>query len=397
MPSPTSRTPSVSAYVLAHALVATGHAALVTLIAVVVSGCQAAHAAPSAPSTAPGAATNVEAAVPVELASIEHRPIDRPLRTTGQVRPGAELDLAFEAPGKVVSVLVEEGALVKKGQVLARLDGTLAHAATRQAEEASAKADRDLVRARTLEGSGALPSTLRLDAETGAEVARASLAAAHRAQGHALLVAPDDGRIEARNLELGGVVGAGQPVLRLAVRGLGPVVRVAVSDRDVLGLALGGGATITLDVAGATALPATVTKIASAATPGSGTFAVEVRAAALPAGTPTGLSAKVEIARLERPASLVPVGALVDGDGDRAAVYVAIDGRAKRVPVGVAFLSGDRAALREPLDGFASVVERGAPLLVDARAVRVVLREPLAPSASNASNASSASSTGARP
>lgn len=385
MPSPPPSPPPLA---LVHALVATTLTALVTAIAVATSGCQAAHASPPAPSASLGAATDGEAAVPVELATIEHRAIDRPLRTTGQVRPGAELDLAFEAPGKVVSVLVEEGALVKKGQVLARLDGTLAHAATRQAEEAGAKADRDLLRARTLEGSGALPSTLRLDAETGAEVSRASLAAARRAEGHAVLVAPDDGRIDVRNLELGGVVGAGQPVLRLAVRGLGPVVRVAVSDRDVLGLALGGAATVTLDAAGATPLPATVTKIASAATPGSGTFAVEVRAAALPAGTPTGLSAKVEIARLERPASLVPVTSLVDGDGDRAAVYVAVDGKAKRVPVGVAFLSGDRAALREPLDGFSSVVARGAPLLVDARAVRILPRAP---------SASSASSAGAQP
>jgi multidrug resistance efflux pump len=56
------------------------------------------------------------------------------------------IDLAFEQPGRVVEVLVEEGQKVKAGQVLMRLDDRLARARVARAEAAlaSAEARRDL-------------------------------------------------------------------------------------------------------------------------------------------------------------------------------------------------------------------------------------------------------------
>jgi multidrug efflux system membrane fusion protein len=363
-------------------VVTTRPAALVLASALAIVACkgkahEAHEEAPTADPSGHGASNSLgrsAATVAVRLAPIVRGPIDRPIRAGGLVRAETELELGFEAPGKVSAVLVDEGAIVERGQVLARLDDTLVAAARSQAAETAAKAERDLARARRLEESGALPEVTRLDAQTGAGVARASLSAAWRAEAQSVLIAPARGRIDRRAVEVGQVVGAGQPILRLstAARGAPLVVRVDLADRDVLGLALGGAATVALDARPGDRLAGTIRKIAPAATSGSGTFAVEIQAPALAVRTPSGLSAKVEIARVERPGSDVPAAAIVEGDGARAAVYRIEGGVARRLPVTVAFLHEDRAALLEPLAGIDAVVVAGAPQLVDGAAVRVI-------------------------
>ena len=68
---------------------------------------------------------------------------------SGEVRPRIESRLGFRVPGKIVARLVDVGATVKKGQVLARLDPTdLALAQqSAQAQLSAAKTDRDLAAA----------------------------------------------------------------------------------------------------------------------------------------------------------------------------------------------------------------------------------------------------------
>lgn len=65
---------------------------------------------------------------------------------SGDVRPRVESRLGFRVPGKIIARLVDVGATVRKGQVLARLDPTdLALAQqSAQAQLQAAKTDRDL-------------------------------------------------------------------------------------------------------------------------------------------------------------------------------------------------------------------------------------------------------------
>jgi len=132
----------------------------------VVAGCRGASASP--------APVRPEPLVPVSLAAVQHGPVARPIRGAGIVRQKRELDLSFKVGGVVAAVLVEEGAHVKKGQVLARLDPTEVDAADRQAREAVQKAERDLDRVRRLHASGALATAERDNAETGLALARAA-------------------------------------------------------------------------------------------------------------------------------------------------------------------------------------------------------------------------------
>jgi RND family efflux transporter MFP subunit len=332
--------------------------------------CRAATPDASASERAPGAPPAAPA-VAVRLADVARGPVARPVRGTGVVRLKSEADLSFKVGGVVAAVLVDEGATVKKGQLLARLDPTEVQASLRQAKDTQAKADRDLDRVRRLHASGALPVVDLQNAETGASLARASVdAAAFNAQRSAI-VAPDDGRVDRRMIEPGEVAAPGRPAFHVSGRSKGAVVRLGLTDRDVLRVRDGDVARVVLDARPDLDLPAKITQIATVASPGSGTFDVEVRLDTLPEGLLSGLTAKVEIRHDETVSAVVPIGALVDGRGDRASVFVVDGDHAKKVPVRVAFLLDDRAALTTGLESVARVIEAGAAQLDEGSRIRV--------------------------
>jgi multidrug efflux pump subunit AcrA (membrane-fusion protein) len=154
--------------------------------------------------------------------------------------------------------------------------------------------------------------------------------------------------------------------------GRGFVARVALPDRDVIGLALGTRATVTLDAAPGRPLEGRVTEIARTAERGTGTYQVEV--ALEPPRELTllsGLPAKVEIARTVRAEGSVPLAAVVDGDGETGSVFVVAQGFAARMPVRIALVEGDRAVLAAGIAGIRQVVTDGAPRLTDGARVEV--------------------------
>jgi membrane fusion protein, multidrug efflux system len=314
-----------------------------------------------------------EGRIAVRLAEALPGPVTRPIHGTGVVRLKSEADLSFKVGGVIAAVLVEEGAVVKKGQILARLDPTEVDAALRQAKDSQTKARRDLDRVRRLQTSGALPPAALEDAETGASLAGAQLSAAAFNAQRSVIVAPDDGRIDRRLAEAGEVAAPGRPLFHFSGRSRGAIVRLGLTDRDVLRVREGDPARVVLDAKPEAPLDAVLSQIATVASPGSGTFEVEVRLSQPDASLLSGLTAKVAIAHEEPAALVVPVSALVDGKGHDAAVFVVEDDRARRVPVKVAFLEGDRAALSAAaILPRARVVDAGANQLAEGTPVRVV-------------------------
>lgn len=308
--------------------------------------------------------------VAVRLAEVLHGPVSRPIRGTGLLRRKSEVDLSFKVGGVIASVFVEEGARVRRGQVLARLDPTEVEAALRQSKEATAKAERDLERTKKLHATGAVAPIELQNAETALALAEAGKDAAAFNASRSTIVAPDDGRIDKRFVEAGEVIAPGRPVFHLSGQAKGAVVRIGVSDRDVLRVRDGDVARVVLDARPELPIDGRVSQVATVATPGAGTFEVEVKLQSAEA-LPSGLTAKVEIAHAEEVGAVVPAGAVVFGARDSASVFVVPDGApARRIPVKVAFVDGDRIALATSLDG--KVVDSGASRLEDGTRVRVV-------------------------
>ena len=348
------------------------------VLAAAIAGCHAASPDPAAAEKK--AAVGGGAAIAVKLAAVTAGPVDRPIHGTGVVRSKSEADLSFKVGGVVTSVLVEEGARVKRGQVLARLDPTEVDAALRQAKEGAAKAERDRDRVRRLHASGALPVAELENAETAVSLSRAAVDAATFNVRRSVIVAPDDGRVDRRMLEPGEIVAPGRPAFHVSGSSRGAIVKIGLVDRDVLRVREGDEARVILDAKPDDPMTGRVAQIATVATSGVGTFDVEVLLDASAAGSasgvnglPSGLTAKVEIRHAEQVAGIVPIGALVEGDGADAAVFVAEQGHAKRVPVKLAFLLDGRAALAAaPFAPGSTVIEAGAAQLEDGSLVRVL-------------------------
>ncbi len=330
------------------------------------SGCAPdANAASRAAAAAP--------AVPVRLAPVEPGPIAHPIRAAGVVATKDGWDLSFKVGGLLARVEVRDGERVARGQVLARLDATELSAGVRQAREGLEKARRDAARMASLVASDTAPRAAAEDTRTTQAIAEAALAAAEFNLRHATLVAPDSGWVDHRLAEPGEVIAPGRAVLRVSGVGRGFVVRTSVPERDVLELRPGTPATVALDADPARPLAGRVTEIGRTAARGTGTYQVEValedpRARSLP----SGLTAKVEIARTVAAEGAVPLAAVVDGDGETGAVFVVAQGVARRVPVRIALLEGDRAILAGGVAGIDRVVTDGAPRLADGSRVDVV-------------------------
>jgi len=63
-----------------------------------------------------------DAGVPVEVAQPERRSISSFIETNGTLEAESDVDIVARTAGPVVELLVEEGMVVKKGQLLARID-----------------------------------------------------------------------------------------------------------------------------------------------------------------------------------------------------------------------------------------------------------------------------------
>jgi RND family efflux transporter MFP subunit len=355
----------------------------VLLMGMLLSGCSR----PASAATTPAASG--DAPVRVRLAPVVTEEVARPVRASGTLAGKQEVRLSTKVGGVVQTVATDEGSKVRRGQVLAALDLSEIGPLVAQAREAREKAARDLERVKKLHADQVATLAQLQDATTGFEVADAALRAAAFNQRQATVVAPSDGRILKRMVEPGEVVSPGQPLFLFASTEGGWVVRVGLADRDVVRVREGDPAEVTLDAYPGRAFRARVSEVASAATPGVGTAEVELAlelprpgqdgqgGSEAPPRLLSGLSAKAVVTPSGRQAvQLVPVEALLEGDGEVASVFtLAEDGRtARRQRVRVAFLSGadGRAALSEGPGGGARVITDGVAFLRDGQVVAVV-------------------------
>lgn len=172
----------------------------------------------------------VEESRPVRLMTVTSENSVAELVFSGDIRPRIESALGFRVPGKMVARLIDVGAKVHRGQVLARLDPqdlVLAQQAAQaqwqsaQTERAMAKAD--LQRFSELQAKGFI-SMAQLDryrtADVAAQARLEQAEANYRSQAnqsaYSTLVAPEEGVVTAIHAEMGQVLAAGQPVVTVA-------------------------------------------------------------------------------------------------------------------------------------------------------------------------------------
>lgn len=326
---------------------------------------------------AEGASSPIESAVPVRAVDVE------PARTlaitaTGTLGAKDEFPLAFKIGGVVSRVAVDEGARVRKGQVLAELDLREIDAAVSKATAAAEKGRRDAARAERLYRDSVATLAQWQDAQTARDAAEADQRAAKVNREYAVIVAPTDGVVLRRFTSAGAQVASGTPVFQFGSASRGSVLRAGIADRDAVRARVGDLATVAFDAYPGREYRGRVRQVAAAADARTGTYTVEVslddaellpsgligrlRISARGAGTPLSRSDVVA----------VPAEALVEGAGDRGVVFVLDEtGRtALKRSVTLLGVSGD-LVLVSGLAGANRVITTGAAWLTDSARVEV--------------------------
>jgi RND family efflux transporter MFP subunit len=313
----------------------------------------------------------------VGLAVVTEGPAQPAIETNGIVVTRDELSLSFKIAGIVREIDVAEGQTVKRGQRLATLELAEIDARLASARELSAQAGRDLVRGTELREDG-LISTHDLEVlRTNAAVAAATLQEVQFNRDYATINAPENGLILRKFVEQHELVQAGQPVLLLGPKSGGYIVRTGLSDRDVVKLRIGDPATVRLDAWPGEVLQGKVVEIPGAADPANGLFRAEIALEPTKLRLVSGLVVRLRLTPASSKAGSLPYApfaAVIEADGDRAAVFVASEGIARRRAVQVAFINSNGVAIADGLAAGETVVTDGALYLADGEHIRVAER-----------------------
>jgi len=259
--------------------------------------------------------------VQIEQVKVSNTPI--PIEVSGVLAAKAETNLSFKIGGIIQRLFVDEGEKVQQGQVLARLELTEINAQVDQAQQAANKATRDFERIQNLYNDSVATLEQLQNLQTAQEVAQADLRIASFNRRYAEIRAPFEGRVQRRHVEAGELVNPGSPIVQVGNSdATSAVMRISVSDRDIVRLSLGDSAHIHFDAYERRAFKARVTELAQAANPGTGTFEVELTVEAAPGVLRSGFVGKASIFPSKQdPYYQISMNALVEGDEFSATIF----------------------------------------------------------------------------
>lgn len=246
----------------------------------------------------------------------------------GEVKSRYETNLGFRIAGKIIERKVEVGSLVKKGQLLARLDATDANlsaqaaAADVHAAEASyALAQAEVARQRTLFNKKFISASAldMREAELKTSAARlqqvkAQAAVSGNQSRYTALLADRDGVVTQIQAEPGQVVNAGAPIAQI-VDTQHIEVQVAVPESKMAHLKVGDAVAIRLWADRAKAYSGSVREIAPAADSATRAFDVRVALNDADAAVKLGMTAGVSFTQNAQNVRIVPSTALTQING----------------------------------------------------------------------------------
>lgn len=318
---------------------------------------------------------------PVEVAAVERGSIAREITVSGVVQPIRSIGVNSQLPGALRSVLVEEGDLVRTGQTLARLDDSELRAQLTAAEANLEVAEAALARSESLRELEIITLSEYERDRTALAAARAQHDQIRTRVGFATVRAPLAGVITDKLVEAGDVVAPQTRLFELAdVSTL--VVRVGVSELDVVDLAVGDTVGVALDAYPGGSLTGVIRRVFPTADPATRLVPVEVALQGTrSAEARPGFLARVTFGLGTRGGVLlVPASAIVGGgEAGPEAVFVVEESTASRRAVSTGMTSRGRVEILQGLEAEELVVTVGNNALRDGAEVRVVSSETPAP------------------
>ncbi|HSH45272.1 MAG TPA: efflux RND transporter periplasmic adaptor subunit [Longimicrobiales bacterium] len=310
--------------------------------------------------------------VPVEITQVIQGSIARAVTVSGAVEPIRTVGVTSQLSGVLLTVEAEEGDLVRRGATLGRIDVRELEAQMEAASAAFEVAEAAFQRAEQLRDRRVITVAEYERERTAYVAARAQMDQLRTRLAYATVDAPITGVVTEKRVEAGDLVAPQTRLFTVAdVSTL--VVRVGVSELDVVDLSEGDLVTVRLDAFPGRSVPGRIRRIFPQADPGTRLLPVEVALENTdPAVVRPGFMARVAFALGARDdVLLIPASALVGGSGSEA-VFVVEDGHAVRRTVQTGVTSEGNVEVVAGLQAGERVIIRGNTSLRDGMAVRVV-------------------------
>ena len=294
-----------------------------------------------------------EKPIEISVETVAAGPATEILAVNGQLVPGNEVVLGAAVAGQISEVLVKEGDQVTEGQILARIEDTIAQAAVEQAEATlesaridaeSAQAAYDRALALKQSMSVSARDSARFTAEAAAAKVRQLAAAAQQARRQLALyhiTSPIAGTVLSMNTELGQIVGAASTLFRIGDLAA-PLVETDVDE--VYGARMKPGLDARVATVGSREVAAaTVSFVAPSVDPDTGGRTVRLAFdTPLEVPLPAGLTMSVNIVVETFDAAITLPRTAIRDLGGNPFVMLEKDGRAASVPVSVRSWPSDR-------------------------------------------------------
>ncbi len=283
----------------------------------------------AAGETAP-AGGRVVAPVRVVAYASQASPVSSAIVLRGRTEADRKVEIRAETSGLVVTEPLRAGARVRAGDVLCRIDMGGRAADLAEAEAALARAEADNKAAEALVKKGYTSDLVAITRRAELEAARARVRRVRLDIERLEMKTPFDGVLESDAAEIGTLLRAGDPCA--TVISLDPIKLVGfVPEIDVDKLAPDMPARARL-VSGQT-VDGLITFVSRSADPDTRTFRVEITAPNQGGALRDGMTAEIMVPLTGENAHLLPQAALTLDDEGRLGVRVALDGRARFMPI----------------------------------------------------------------
>ncbi len=298
---------------------------------------------------------------------------------SGLMASATESRPSFKIGGIISKIYVKEGDKVVKGQLLASLDLTEINAQIEQAGKGIDKIKRDLGRVKNLYADTAATLEQMQNVQTQLDVANENMRIAQFNKQYAQIKAAENGTVIKKMMNEGELAGLGTPIFFITGNTNNDwVVRFGASDKDWAALKLGDMASVSVDAYPDKPFKGVITKMAAAADPYSNTYEVEVKV--LPGGErfAAGLFSKIELHPAKKQkVILVPIEAIIEGDGKHAFVYTLnADGKSvQKHAVQIAFIENENVGVIGGLDNIQEVITAGVGYLTEKSVVKKVTKQ----------------------
>lgn len=309
-------------------------------------------------------------AIPVEVWRAETETLSEVRHISGDVMPWEIIPLSFKVGGRLTKVAIEEGQIVKKGQLIALLDAK-DYSLMRDLATAQVKAIEPHVgRAEKLLASEAVSPSQMDQLRSQLEAARIQQAQAQAQVSYARMVSPINGVILKRMASAGDMTDATHPVGVIASLARAKVI-LAVPQRDLPLFSVGSAIDINEPGSGRI-FGGTIHSVGYAADEKTRTFPVTVEVANAQLELRAGMIVEAEVHVGDIKGIFVPLDAVTRDAGGRPAVLIADEKSNTAVSRAVELGSviGGRILVLSGLEPGVQVIVRGQPAPGDAVAIR---------------------------